>query len=208
MPMLWIDISPEDHQRRKGLAARKGQSLKGSVLHRTLGDAPAHNGLSDRDRGVDRLPWTEGQTGAASFPACPPAARIVQNRISPARCLESRMRVIPQAGTGPSSEERSSKMNDTRPIHLCATGDPSRCLKPPSTHASIGQPGRLQLCLLINLPPPAMERFEPDSLCVTGSWALRTGSQRSDTMGIGETVIMLALGLRLSIGSYCLNPLD
>jgi hypothetical protein len=49
MPMLWIDIAPGDHQRRKVLAALKGQSLKGSVLHRTLGDAPAHNGLSDDD---------------------------------------------------------------------------------------------------------------------------------------------------------------
>jgi hypothetical protein len=47
--MLWIDISPEDHERRKVFAALKGQGVKGSVLHRTLGDAPGHIGLSDDD---------------------------------------------------------------------------------------------------------------------------------------------------------------
>jgi uncharacterized protein (DUF1778 family) len=41
MPRLSIDISPEDHQRLKAMAALKGESLKDFVLRRTLADVPS-----------------------------------------------------------------------------------------------------------------------------------------------------------------------
>ena len=40
MPRLSIDITPEDHQRLKVLAALQGESLKEFVLRRTFGDVP------------------------------------------------------------------------------------------------------------------------------------------------------------------------
>ncbi len=46
MPRLSIDISPEDHQKLKAIAALKGQSIKDYVLGRALGDAPALDGMS------------------------------------------------------------------------------------------------------------------------------------------------------------------
>ncbi|MDO5606116.1 MAG: antitoxin [Paracoccus sp. (in: a-proteobacteria)] len=49
MPRLSIDITQEDHQRLKALAALKGQSIKDYVLNRTLGDAPAVHGMSEAD---------------------------------------------------------------------------------------------------------------------------------------------------------------
>ena len=47
MPRLSIDISPEDHQKLKAIAALKGQSIKDYVLGRALGDAPALDGMSE-----------------------------------------------------------------------------------------------------------------------------------------------------------------
>ena len=47
MPRLSIDITPEEHQKLKAIAALKGESIKDYVLKRTLGDAPALNGMSD-----------------------------------------------------------------------------------------------------------------------------------------------------------------
>lgn len=47
MPRLSIDITPEDHQRLKALAALKGESLKDFVLRRTLGDVPEVSGMSE-----------------------------------------------------------------------------------------------------------------------------------------------------------------
>jgi hypothetical protein len=47
MPRLSIDISPEDHQKLKAIAALKGQSIKEYVLGRALGDAPALDGMSE-----------------------------------------------------------------------------------------------------------------------------------------------------------------
>ncbi|GGC10281.1 hypothetical protein GCM10011363_28680 [Marivita lacus] len=47
MPRLSIDISPEDHQKLKAIAALKGQSIKDYVLGRALGDAPALDGKSE-----------------------------------------------------------------------------------------------------------------------------------------------------------------
>ena len=46
MPRLSIDISPEDHQKLKAIAALKGQSIKDYVLGRALGDAPAVDGMN------------------------------------------------------------------------------------------------------------------------------------------------------------------
>ena len=40
MPRLSIDITSEEHQKLKAIAALKGQSIKDYVLKRTLGDAP------------------------------------------------------------------------------------------------------------------------------------------------------------------------
>ena len=47
MPRLSIDISPEEHQKLKAIAALKGQSIKDYVLGRALGDAPALDGMSE-----------------------------------------------------------------------------------------------------------------------------------------------------------------
>jgi hypothetical protein len=47
MPRLSIDISPEDHQKLKAIAALKGQSIKDYVLGRALGDTPAVAGMSE-----------------------------------------------------------------------------------------------------------------------------------------------------------------
>jgi hypothetical protein len=47
MLRLSIDISPEDHQKLKAIAALKGQSIKDYVLCRALGDAPALAGMSE-----------------------------------------------------------------------------------------------------------------------------------------------------------------
>ena len=47
MPRLSIDITPKEHQKLKAIAALKGESIKDYVLKRTLGDAPALNGMSD-----------------------------------------------------------------------------------------------------------------------------------------------------------------
>ncbi len=47
MPRLSIDISAEEHQKLKAIAALKGQSIKDYVLGRALGDAPSLTGLSE-----------------------------------------------------------------------------------------------------------------------------------------------------------------
>lgn len=47
MPRLSIDITAEEHQKLKAIAALKGQSIKEYVLRRTLGDAPALDGMTE-----------------------------------------------------------------------------------------------------------------------------------------------------------------
>ncbi|NJO32018.1 MAG: antitoxin [Sphingomonadales bacterium] len=47
MPRLSIDITPEEHQKLKAIAALKGESIKEYVLKRTLGDAPALDDMSE-----------------------------------------------------------------------------------------------------------------------------------------------------------------
>ena len=47
MPRLSIDITVEDHQKLKAIAALKGESIKDYVLKRTLGDAPALDGMRE-----------------------------------------------------------------------------------------------------------------------------------------------------------------
>lgn len=47
MPRLSIDITPEEHQKLKAIAALKGESIKEYVLKRTLGEAPALDDMSD-----------------------------------------------------------------------------------------------------------------------------------------------------------------
>jgi len=47
MPRLSIDITPEEHQKLKAIAALKGESIKDFVLKRTLGDAPALDNMSE-----------------------------------------------------------------------------------------------------------------------------------------------------------------
>lgn len=49
MPRLSIDITPEEHQKLKAIAALKGQSIKEFVLQRTLGDAPALDDMTERE---------------------------------------------------------------------------------------------------------------------------------------------------------------
>jgi uncharacterized protein (DUF1778 family) len=47
MPRLSIDITPEEHQKLKAIAALKGESIKNYVLKRTLGEAPALDDMSE-----------------------------------------------------------------------------------------------------------------------------------------------------------------
>ncbi len=47
MPRLSIDITPEEHQKLKAIAALRGQSIKDYVLKRTLGEAPALDGMTE-----------------------------------------------------------------------------------------------------------------------------------------------------------------
>ncbi len=47
MPRLSIDITPEEHQKLKAIAALKGESIKDYVLKRTLGDAPALDDMTE-----------------------------------------------------------------------------------------------------------------------------------------------------------------
>ena len=54
MPRLSIDISPEEHQKLKAIAALKGQSIKDYVLGRALGDTPALDGM-DEDEAFNAL---------------------------------------------------------------------------------------------------------------------------------------------------------
>ena len=54
MPRLSIDITPEEHQKLKAIAALKGQSIKDFVLKRTLGEAPAVNDMSE-DEALEAL---------------------------------------------------------------------------------------------------------------------------------------------------------
>ena len=49
MPRLSIDITPEEHQKLKAIAALKGESIKDFVLKRTLGDAPALDDMSEAE---------------------------------------------------------------------------------------------------------------------------------------------------------------
>lgn len=47
MPRLSIDITSEEHQKLKAIAALKGQSIKDFVLNRTLGETPAVDEMSE-----------------------------------------------------------------------------------------------------------------------------------------------------------------
>ncbi|GHH05116.1 hypothetical protein [Pseudodonghicola xiamenensis] len=69
MPRLSIDITPEEHQKLKAIAALRGQSIKDYVLNRTLGDAPP----------------LEGKSEEAAFDAL---ARFIEPRIEQARRRE------------------------------------------------------------------------------------------------------------------------
>ena len=48
MPRLSIDITPEEHQKLKAIAALKGESIKDYVLKRTLDDAHQFAGIYQR----------------------------------------------------------------------------------------------------------------------------------------------------------------
>ena len=54
MPRLSIDITAEEHQKLKAIAALKGQSIKDYVLNRTLGEAPAVDQMSE-DEALEAL---------------------------------------------------------------------------------------------------------------------------------------------------------
>ena len=54
MPSLSIDITPEEHQKLKAIAALNGESIKDFVLKRALGDAPALDDM-DEDEAVAAL---------------------------------------------------------------------------------------------------------------------------------------------------------
>ncbi|MCF3931800.1 antitoxin [Acuticoccus sp. M5D2P5] len=49
MPRLSIDISPQEHQQLKAMAALKGQSIKDYVLDRTLFDMPDPATMTDAE---------------------------------------------------------------------------------------------------------------------------------------------------------------
>lgn len=46
MPRLSIDVTPQQHQKLKAIAALSGQSLKDFVLSRTIDDGPNISGMS------------------------------------------------------------------------------------------------------------------------------------------------------------------
>jgi len=54
MPRLSIDITPEEHQKLKAIAALKGQSIKDFVLKRTLGETPTVDGMNE-DEALEAL---------------------------------------------------------------------------------------------------------------------------------------------------------
>ena len=54
MPRLSIDITPEEHQKLKAIAALKGQSIKDFVLDSTLGEAPTVEDMSE-DEALEAL---------------------------------------------------------------------------------------------------------------------------------------------------------
>jgi uncharacterized protein (DUF1778 family) len=49
MPRLSIDISPQDHQQLKAMAALKGQSIKDYVLSRALVNIPNPAAMTDAE---------------------------------------------------------------------------------------------------------------------------------------------------------------
>tara|TARA_E500000318_G_scaffold45176_1_gene42667 strand:+ start:7203 stop:7469 length:267 start_codon:yes stop_codon:yes gene_type:complete len=49
MTRLSIDITPEQHQKLKAIAALRGQSIKDYVLARTLEDVPTVQGMNEAD---------------------------------------------------------------------------------------------------------------------------------------------------------------
>jgi len=49
MPRLSIDISPEQHQKLKAIAALKGQSIKEYVLEQSLSDMPEISDQSESE---------------------------------------------------------------------------------------------------------------------------------------------------------------
>lgn len=49
MPRLSIDITPEEHQKLKAIAALKGQSIKDFVLDCTLKEMPAVDDMNETE---------------------------------------------------------------------------------------------------------------------------------------------------------------
>lgn len=49
MPRLSIDLTPEEHQKLKAIAALQGESIKDFVLKRTIGDAPALDNMNESE---------------------------------------------------------------------------------------------------------------------------------------------------------------
>ena len=54
MPRLLIDITPEEHQKLKTIAALKGQSIRDYVLNRTLDGVTILDGMTE-DEALDAL---------------------------------------------------------------------------------------------------------------------------------------------------------
>jgi uncharacterized protein (DUF1778 family) len=55
MPRLSIDLTPEEHQKLKAIAALQGESIKDFVLKRTLGDAPDLDNMNEAEAVVALL---------------------------------------------------------------------------------------------------------------------------------------------------------
>ncbi|MFZ3585535.1 antitoxin [Loktanella sp. DJP18] len=49
MPRLSIDLTSEEHQKLKAIAALQGKSIKDFVLKRTLGDAPVRDNMNEAE---------------------------------------------------------------------------------------------------------------------------------------------------------------
>jgi uncharacterized protein (DUF1778 family) len=88
MPRLSIDISAEDHQQLKAMAALKGQSIKDYVLSRALVDMPNPATMTDaealqtlKELLAPRLAEVDaGQLGAATAEDIKREARLRQRR--------------------------------------------------------------------------------------------------------------------------------
>lgn len=104
MPRLSIDITPEEHQKLKAIAALKGQSIKEFVLKRTLGDAPTLDAMSEEEAFSALAEFLKPRIDQARRGSCPRSrlptsvARPVSKRDD--STSDEKLRPYPRGGRG------------------------------------------------------------------------------------------------------------